>query len=197
MRALLLSTICFLFTSVIPAQVQPGLYLCHKSFDANKPEVSLDSVDFDWYFSEEDGYARGTIRQHGRKVIEPVIVCFPTACFILDSGRKEMEVSYYTRLVETGSICLYRLLRVEMEWVPMKAYNPANGRPFLEGRVPRTREVAEWHLWRPSNNAFSPLNKVTYAEWTGFEVEGPIREQEMIQGIRTYNQIMSKRYSNQ
>lgn len=177
------------------AQVTPGIYLDHTSFHRGDPDVSLDSVDFDWYFSEEDDYARGTMRRLSH-VFEPLIVCFPGACFILDAGRKEAEVSYYSRLAETGSICLFRLVRMEMEWVPMKAYNPANGRPFLEGRVPRTREVAEWHLWRPSDNAFSPLDKGTYVQWTGFEVEGPIREQDMIQGIRTFNQIMVKRHSN-
>jgi len=196
LRALALILIWLVLAVPGIAQETPGIYLDHRSFHAGRPDVSLDSVTFDWYFSEEDGYARGTIRGSARQVIEPLVVCFPGACFLLDAGRRDSDVLYFSRLAETGRICLFRLVRMEMAWVPMKAYNPANGRPFLEGRVPRTREVAEWHLWRPEDNAFSQLDRRTYAEWTGFEAEVQLREQDMIKGIRTYNQIMANRHTN-
>ena len=87
MRALALILIWLVLAVPGIAQETPGIYLDHRSFHAGRPDVSLDSVTFDWYFSEEDGYARGTIRGSARQVIEPLVVCFPGACFLLDAGR--------------------------------------------------------------------------------------------------------------
>ena len=175
---------------IIPPE---GLYLRASSLSGQIPEFSWESVSGEWYVGEEDHYLRGRFYHAGSgDLIRPLVVCLDGGCYLLDPVRTDTTTYYYAPLIECGTICVYRIERQYPVQVPIRAYNPANGRPFLETTVERSSTSEQLMMWRPESNEHALLSAANYSNWTGAEEQSTIRESELIKGIRTYNLIFAQ-----
>lgn len=181
-----------------PGSLPDGAYLSGQDFLQGKPTLALDQLAGDWYVSPEDEDARGRFfnRQTGQPVT-PLVICFQGNCFKLDTEREAVDAAVYTPLLAYGAICVYRVRRQYEEVIPIKAYNPANGRPFLEGKVPRERTVQALMMWRPADDARTYLDRYSLREWTGVDEESLIRESDLIRRVQTYNNWQLDSLENQ
>lgn len=178
--------------SGVRPDIVEGIYFNEESFLLHRPDKRLQEIHFEWYVSPEDNYARGIFHlPTDSNDIVPKVVCIQGDCYLFDPERKDNTIRYFARMVEMGSICIFKRFQSYAEWIPMKAYNPVNGRAFMQGRIPRNREFFQWYMWRPEDNQVKQMDRQSYADWTGFDIESVLREQDMIQGIRSFNQIQA------
>lgn len=167
-----------------------GLYLQPASLASQTPEFDWEAIDSEWYIGEEDHYLRGKFQQKDTGLlIRPLVVCVENGCFLLDPVRTDTLIQYYAPLIECGAICIYRIERQYPIQVPIRAYNPVNGKPFLESTVERSKSSEKLMMWRPETNEHALLTSANYAAWTGADDWPSMRESELIKGIRTYNLI--------
>ncbi len=167
-----------------------GIYTDGASFLLGKPEARIEDYVQDWFVSNEDDYGRFVLKENAKQIAPlPKVVCVQGDCYIHDPNRSDSSILYLAKLVDIGSLCLYKQHLVITEWLPMKVYNPVSGRPYMEGRIPNQHSYLQWFMWRPSDGGIRQLDRQSYYEWTGFENEGVTREQDMIQGVRLFNQI--------
>ncbi len=167
-----------------------GLYLRPSSLANQTPEFNWDDIVSEWYVGEEDHYLRGKFYQKDTGLlIRPLVVCLADGCFLLDPIRTDTLIQYYAPLIECGAICVYRIEREYPIQVPIRAYNPVNGRPFIESSVERRTSSEKLMMWRPETNEHALLTTANYISWTGADDWTTMRESELIKGIRTYNLI--------
>lgn len=167
-----------------------GLYLLPSSLAAQTPEYAWEDLVAEWYIGEEDHYLRGKFHhKETQELIRPLVVCVENGCFLLDPDRADSLIHYYAPLIECGTICIYRIERQYPIQVPIRAYNPVNGQPFIETSVERKTSSEKLMMWRPETNEHDLLTTANYTAWTGADDRTSLRESEMIKGIRTYNLI--------
>lgn len=167
-----------------------GIYLDVASLINAQPAHMFEDYIQDWFVSNEDDYGRCVLQEKGKEInLPPKVVCIEGDCYIHDPNRGDPSILYFAKLVDIGSLCLFRRQLVITEWLPMKVYNPVSGRPYMEGRIPSQHVYLQWFMWRLSDGSIRQLDRQSYYEWTGFENEGILREQDMLDGVRMFNQI--------
>jgi len=165
-----------------------GIYPDAHSFAQGRPSHQWEELRGEWYLSPEDDYARGIFYTASGEMLTPLVVCREGDCYLLDPDRRDGQVAFFARLIETGPISVYQMRREYAEEIPIKAYNPANGRPFLQGKVPRRREVHYLAMWRHADDQRRILDRHAFQEWTGFDPPGNGKEADLIRGVRMFNQ---------
>ncbi len=172
---------------IIPPE---GFYLQAKSLAQQQPEIQLDDIEGDWYVGEDDQYLRGIFQMRDSgTLVRPLVICLEGSCYLLDPVRTDSSVLYYAPLIECGAICVYRIQRQYPVQIPIRAYNPVNGHPFLESSVERRTATEQLMMWNPHTNEHDLLTTTNYASWTGADDRSTMRESDLIKGIRTYNLI--------
>ncbi len=172
------------------ASIPDGGYLDNRSFLMGRPDLGLEDFVLEWFVSYEDDYGRCVLKRNEKIMVQsPLVICIKGDCFINDPGRSDASILYFAKLTDIGAICLYRRQMNFTEWIPMKVFNPVSGKPYMQGRIPRNQNYMQWYMWRPIDGENRQLDRRSYSEWTGFEMENIIREQDMIQGVRTFNLI--------
>jgi hypothetical protein len=173
-----------------PTDLPPqGIYPDALAFLEGRPSHQWQELLGEWYFSPEDHYARCNLMTAAGEGLTPQVVCRDGECYLLDPDLRDGEVLYYARLMEIGPISVFHLRREYVEEIPIRAYNPANGRPFLQGKVPRPREAQYLAMWRPGDDQRKILDRYSFQEWTGFEAPASGKDTDLIRGIRMYNQL--------
>ncbi len=188
----------FVGLSVLPAQsrsriIPPeGFYLEASSLARQEPEIRLEETVGEWYVGEDDQYLRGTFAmKDSGSPVRPLVVCLEGSCYLLDPVRTDSTVLYFAPLIECGSICVYRIERQYPVQIPIRAYNPVNGRPFIESSVERRTSTLQLMMWNPQTDDHDILTTTNYAAWTGADDRSSMRESDLIKGIRTYNLIFA------
>lgn len=186
----------FLFGWILPLSSQQakfhqkeGVFSSATAFQAGIPDMSWRSCCQDWYISPEDEYLRIGLKQRSAGSLIPLIVCVEGDCFLHDPELDQEGVAYYARLIDSGPIGLFRIRRTIMDDIPVKAYNPVNGRPFIQGTVQRPREWEALFLWDPSTGRKVVLDRFSFQDWTGYEAPESGKETDLVRGIRAYNQM--------
>ncbi|MCF8237183.1 MAG: hypothetical protein K9I85_03440 [Saprospiraceae bacterium] len=201
MKDYFLLLVCFwIGLALLPAQSRSGIippegfYLQPRSLAYQQPEISWEDAEGEWYIGEEDQYLRGTfhLRDSGT-LVRPLVICLEGSCYLLDPVRTDSSVLYYAPLLECGAICVYRIQRQYPIQIPIRAYNPVNGHPFIETSVKRRTSTEQLMMWNPKTNEHELLTTANYADWTGSDERSNMRESDLIKGIRTYNRIFAER----
>ncbi|MCO6484159.1 MAG: hypothetical protein J5I41_00135 [Saprospiraceae bacterium] len=191
-KATILAVLSSCLSMTLLSQRPPdGIYMEVESFLGQKPDYLFEELSGDWYVSREDDHARARFFARPESLrIYPVIVCLDKDCYLNDSGRSEEDTGYFSRMIEIGPICLYRAQRTYKESIPVKAYNPVNGHPFLESTIQRERTVQVLTMWRPQTGEWQILDRQSFEHWTGQSTDPQAREGELIRGIRSYNRLV-------
>lgn len=170
-----------------------GFYLSGISLADRVPEFTWDQILGDWYLPPESGYLRGRfrLRVSGAEA-RALVICLDGRGYILDPDEPDTSVLYYAPLVTTGAICLFKVERAYPVQIPVRAYNPVNGHPFMETTVERREESVRWMMWDPATGEQAVLNPENYAIWTGAEVARSVTLSDLIQGIRDFNTLFSR-----
>lgn len=170
-----------------------GLYLQALSLAQQQPEFEWQEVTGDWYAGAEDEYLRGWFfTRDSNHLVRPLVVCHEGACFLLDPVRTDTNVLYYAPLLEVGPICVYKVERQYPVKIPVRAYNPVNGHPFMESTVERRTFSEQFMMWDPRTNEHALMTSENYGHWTGAESGSALRINDMLKGIRTYNLIFAQ-----
>lgn len=177
-----------------PRLVPPdGLYLQSSSLAVQQPEFLWEEITGDWYAGADDEYLRGWFfTRDSNQLVRPLVVCHEGACFLLDPVRTDTSVLYYAPLLEVGPICVYKVERQYPVKIPVRAYNPVNGHPFMETTVERQSFSEQMMMWDPRLNEHAIMTSENYARWTGAESGITMRVSDMLKGIRTYNLIFAQ-----
>lgn len=177
-----------------PRLVPPdGLYLQSNSLAVQQPEFLWEEITGDWYAGADDEYLRGWFfTRDSNQLVRPLVVCHEGACFLLDPVRTDTNVLYYAPLLEVGPICVYKVERQYPVKIPVRAYNPVNGHPFMETTVERQSFSEQMMMWDPRLNEHAIMTSENYARWTGAESGTSMRVSDMLKGIRTYNLIFAQ-----
>ena len=174
-----------------PLAPADGLYMNVREFINRTPAYPWEEVTGTWYISPADGSARGQFwdaRTH--MSLRPLLTCWEGDCFLLDPDRTDSITLAYYPLLEVGAICVYRRTGAHPEMVPIRAYNPANGRPFLESRVEKVVTYDQLMMWRPAQGDHALLDRENVRRWTGRSPERG-RSSELRRAITSYNRLQA------
>jgi len=170
-----------------------GLYLRSGSLADQQPDVEWEMITGDWYIGAEDEYLRGWFfTRDSHQLVRPLVVCHQGVCFLLDPIRTDTNVLYYAPLLEVGPICVYKVERQYPVKIPVRAYNPVNGHPFMETTVERRTVSEQIMMWDPRTDEHAIMTSENYARWTGADTGTSLRVSDMLKGIRTYNLIFAQ-----
>lgn len=142
-----------------------GVYLSHTSLLANEPDLGWEAIDGEMVQLPED--FRVQIADYGYKDVrlDPAILPYAIsldgeAYFFVraDAGRDFYE---FTGLRSKGSLSTMSYDTTVTVRQLMKAYNPANGRPFREAYVERDRKLTLNRILHLRSGARFPLNRET------------------------------------
>lgn len=172
-----------------PDYREEGVFSSATAFMTGIPDMTWSACCQDWYVSPEDEYLRVELQPGRKEWKRPVVVCVEGECFVHDPELDEPEVAFYARLIAVGPIGLYRIKRTFVEDIPIKAYNPVNGRPFVQGKVQRPRDWESLYMWDTATGTRRLLDRFSFQDWTGYEAPESGKEADLIRGIRAYNQM--------
>lgn len=122
-----------------------GIYMSFNDFHNNKPSYTWDEVNARLATSDEGFVAQVEyIKKNQQKLDLQQVwgVCIGGIPYIrLPQGEVTDAATVFAGLRVRGKICYFKYKDEETELVDVKAYNPLNGRPYREGKVPVERTV--------------------------------------------------------
>ena len=142
-----------------------GVYLSHAALLANQPDLGWEAIGGEMVQLPEDFRVQIAGYRYNDERLDPGLVPYAisldgTPYFFRrhDAARGFHE---FTGLRIAGALSTMRYDTTVTERRLMKAYNPANGRPFREAYVDRERTMALEKVLHLRSGALLPLSKKT------------------------------------
>lgn len=124
-----------------------GIYLNFRELQSNKPRYGLDIVELRFFTNPQTSLTQVETAFHRqtRQLVDlddAWGICIDGIPYI-HLPRQEIgrELPTFAALKLRGKICYFTYPDWRVKQVPVAAYNPLNGRPFLRGTVEREEEV--------------------------------------------------------
>ena len=122
-----------------------GVYASYADFQKNKPTYIWQDVNANLATSEEGFVAQVEYIRHDREDLDLQQVwgiCLGGIPYIrLPKGEVTDAATVFAGLRVRGKICYFRYKDEEIEYYEVKAYNPLNGRPYRQAKVPVEKTV--------------------------------------------------------
>jgi hypothetical protein len=122
-----------------------GVYASYADFQKNKPTYIWQDVNANLATSEEGFVAQVEYIRHDREDLDMQQVwgiCLGGIPYIrLPKGEVTDAATVFAGLRVRGKICYFRYKDEETEYYEVKAYNPLNGRPYRQAKVPVEKTV--------------------------------------------------------
>jgi len=122
-----------------------GVYVNYADFQKNKPTYSWQEVNASLATSEEGFVAQVEYIRYNQQPLnlqEIWGICLGGIPYIrLPEGEVTDAATVFAGLRVRGKICYFRYKDEETEFYEVKAYNPLNGRPYRQAKVPVEKTV--------------------------------------------------------
>lgn len=149
MRAIIILTL-FIFASSLFGQkenevhqyfdFQEGIYLSHDALMQNTPDIKLASGE-DGIYNNPLKILRVNPSDFGLKRDQQILYVVDQGLPYYRSQRCCPDTEVYVGMTVVGRLSVVSFESEKMVDIPMTAYNPYNGEPFLTGSVKRERKV--------------------------------------------------------
>lgn len=188
-------------TMVLKGNFAEGLYLTHASFLAGSPDLSWEDISGEMVQLPEDYRLQVADFRLKNGQEAPAIYAVSLDGFPYIFAKQDPKLKYheFAGLRLNGRYRYYQFTgKVKTDNV-MYAYNPANGRPFRQGRVQRERNVLQKFVLDLATGKTFPFDQAGVGEIVETDndllravtlIKPDDREQEakLLQAIRIYNQ---------
>lgn len=116
-----------------------GIYFSHASWLANTPDLTWEEIDGEMVQLPEDYRVQIADIKHknGEAIHDPYAISLDGFPYICVKHDETFNFHEFSGLRFRGRYAYFRFARKELVSKTMYAYNPANGRPFREGKVVR------------------------------------------------------------
>lgn len=122
-----------------------GVYLRHESFQRNQPDYALEDVRASLFTNPQTfltQVASISVKKEGQFTPLPLdsiwMLSLGGIPYVrLPEGAINKELTTFAGLQLRGKICYFRYENLESRQIPIRAYNPANQKPFREAIVER------------------------------------------------------------
>jgi hypothetical protein len=128
-------------------QFQDGVYLSFESLKKNQPDLPMDSIDMVLFVNPQTHLAQvdHIVLKSDRQAINLDSIWGLSINGIpykkVDHSNLEKPLTTFAGLKARGKLCYYSFTATNFQEVPIRAYNPLNGRPFRTGTITKPEEV--------------------------------------------------------
>jgi hypothetical protein len=182
-------------------RLQDGVYLSLQSFQGNRPDWRWNELRVTMVVNEETAAARVRSLHHlgEDRVLKPSDIWGFTYDGIpylrLDRNAGADSAVIFSGLLVRGRICLYVFEEEVTRMVKITAYNPATGRPFRTGEVPRKEWLEIWEMLDFHSGVTQPFTRENFLKWARGD-EALVRQIEamnaddidLFRAVETYNE---------
>ena len=126
---------------------EDGLYLSFEEFQMNSPSYLMEDIYIRSFTNPQTSLTQvdSLFHQKAKKEIDPETIwaiCSDGVPFLkIPKNEVHKELPTFAALKLRGKICYFTYPDYRIKKIPVAAYNPLTGRPFLKGEVEREAKV--------------------------------------------------------
>ncbi len=148
-----------------------GLYLSFEEFQTNSPSYLMEDV-FIRSFTNPQTFLTQVDSLFDKKNKEEInpenlwAICIDGVPFLkIPKNEVEKKLPTFAALKLRGKICYFTYPDYRIKKVPVAAYNPLTGRPFLKGEVEREAKVVIEKMLHFETGEIIDFNVDNFLEW--------------------------------
>ncbi|MEZ4934150.1 MAG: hypothetical protein R2788_18750 [Saprospiraceae bacterium] len=152
-------------------QFKDGIYLSFEEFQMNSPTYLIDEIFIHSFTNPQTFLTQVDSVFHikEKKEIDPEkiwAICMDGVPF-LKIPKKEVhkELPSFAALKLRGKICYFTYPDYRIKKVPVAAYNPLTGRPYLRGEVERDEKVVIEKMFHFETGEIVDFNVDNFLKW--------------------------------
>lgn len=146
-----------------------GIYLAFSDFQKNQPSFTWEEVNSRMATSDEGFVAQVEFIRKNQQVLDLQRVwgiCIGGIPYIrLPKGEVTEAATVFAGLRVRGKICYFKYKDEEVDTVEVKAYNPLNGRPYRQAKVPVERTVQNEKMLNFQTGEITEFNTKNFLNW--------------------------------
>lgn len=146
-----------------------GVYVSFEDFQQNQPTYLWDDLSANLATSEEGFIAQVEYIKHKKNSLDLQQVwgiCLGGIPYVrLPEGEVTKTATVFAGLRVRGKICYFKYKDEEIDMVEVKAYNPVNGRPFRQAKVPVERVVERERILDWQSGEIVHFNRENLLAW--------------------------------
>ena len=148
-----------------------GIYLSFEQFQTNSPAYSADDVFIHSFTNPQTFLTQVDSIYHlkAKKEIDPEhiwAICRDGVPFLkLPKNEVHKELPSFAALKLRGKICYFTYPDYRVKKIPVAAYNPVTGRPYLKGEVERDEKVVVEKMLHFETGEIVDFNLDNFLKW--------------------------------
>lgn len=146
-----------------------GIYLTFSDFQKNQPSFTWEEVNSRMATSDEGFVAQVEFIRKDQQVLDLQQIwgiCIGGIPYIrLPKGEVTESATVFAGLRVRGKICYFKYKDEEVDTVEVKAYNPLNGRPYRQAKVPVERTVQNEKMLNFQTGEIAEFTPQNFLDW--------------------------------
>ena len=152
-------------------QFEDGIYLSFNEFQTDRPSYLMKDVFVRSFTNPQTFLTQidSIFHVEAKKEIDPEkiwAICLEGVPFIkIPRNEVRKELPTFAALKLRGKICYFTYPDYRIKKIPVAAYNPLTGRPFLKGEVERDEKVVVEKILHFETGEIVDFNVDNFLEW--------------------------------
>lgn len=146
-----------------------GIYLTFSDFQKNQPSFTWEEVNSRMATSDEGFVAQVEFIRKNQQALDLQQIwgiCIGGIPYIrLPKGEVTESATVFVGLRVRGKICYFKYKDEEVDTVEVKAYNPLNGRPYRQAKVPVERTVQNEKMLDFQTGEIAEFTPQNFLDW--------------------------------